>query len=99
MFQLFSVPSFQAAELGAPQEADRIPSLGGDVAAVLRQQRPRGGLLPVQQPALSLARQTQVPEETVHRWKHLARINLGLANGVNSMENAPPQLSRSLGRP
>jgi len=37
---------------------------------------------------LSLVRETSVPEQTLHRWKHQALVDAGLANGIDSNENA-----------
>ena len=38
--------------------------------------------------ALSLVRETSVPEQTLHRWKHQALVDQGLVHGVNSTESA-----------
>jgi transposase-like protein len=37
---------------------------------------------------LSLAQETSVPEQTLHRWKHQALVNQGLRDGVGSSDSA-----------
>ena len=37
---------------------------------------------------LSLVRETSVPEQTLHRWKHQALVDQGMVDGVNSTESA-----------
>lgn len=37
---------------------------------------------------LSLGQETSVPEQTLHRWKRQALIDVGLIDGVNSAESA-----------
>ena len=37
---------------------------------------------------LSLVQETSVPEQTLHRWKHQALIDVGLTDGVDSAEGA-----------
>ena len=37
---------------------------------------------------LSLVRETSVPEQTLHRWKHQALVDQGMVNSVNSTESA-----------
>ncbi len=43
---------------------------------------------------LSLARETSVPEQTLHRWKHQALIDAGLVDGVDSSEHAQLRAAR-----
>ena len=37
---------------------------------------------------LSLVQETFVPEQTLHRWKHQALIDVGLIDGVDSAEGS-----------
>ena len=37
---------------------------------------------------LSLVQETSVPEQTLHRWKHQALVDVGLIDGVDSAEGA-----------
>jgi transposase len=37
---------------------------------------------------LSLVQETSVPEQTLHRWKNQALIDVGLIDGVDSAESA-----------
>ena len=37
---------------------------------------------------LSLVQETSVPEQTLHRWKHQALIDVGLIDGVDSAEGS-----------
>ena len=43
---------------------------------------------------LSLVREISVPEQTLHRWKHLALIDVGLIDGVDSAEGAELQAAK-----
>ena len=36
---------------------------------------------------LSLVQETSVPEQTLHRWSHQALIDVGLIDGVDSVES------------
>ena len=36
---------------------------------------------------LSLVRETSVPEQTLHRWKHQALVDHGMVDGVDSAES------------
>jgi transposase-like protein len=40
---------------------------------------------------LSLVRETSVPEQTLHRWKHQALVDQGMVDGVDSTESAQLQ--------
>lgn len=45
---------------------------------------------------LSVAEETPVPEQTFHRWKHLARVDQGLVERVNSTESAESRAANKL---
>lgn len=46
------------------------------------------------QTVLSLVRETSVPEQTLHRWKHQALIDARLVDGVDSNEHAQLRAAR-----
>jgi putative transposase len=40
------------------------------------------------EPVLTVCSDTGVPEQTLHRWKHQALIDVGVAEGIDSTESA-----------
>ncbi len=46
------------------------------------------------EPVLTICSDTGVPEQTLHRWKHQAFIDAGLAEGIDSTESAALRAAR-----